>query len=83
MMQMETRGLTGALRFDPKTGLRTDFSLDMVELKRHGLIRTGTWDPSEGIKHTVSYNETLIQYLETLHNKTMIVTSRIVSITYQ
>ncbi|KAF4533063.1 hypothetical protein B566_EDAN002626 [Ephemera danica] len=75
--QMETRGLTGAVRFDSASGLRTDFILDVVDLKRHGPVRTATWDPSIGINRTVSYNEVFDQIIENLQQKTMVVSSRI------
>ena len=35
-IKVEMQGLTGVIKFDAK-GLRTDFQLEIVELKKHGL----------------------------------------------
>jgi hypothetical protein len=75
---METKGLTGSVRFD-NFGLRNDFTLDLVEWQRGGLVKTGVWDPQAGINHTMSYGEILDQIMENLQNKTFIVSSRIVN----
>lgn len=75
---METKGLTGSVRFD-NFGLRNDFTLDLVEWQRGGLVKTGVWDPHVGINHTMSYGEIYDQIIENLQNKTFIVSSRIVN----
>ena len=41
------RGLTGRIKFD-QHGLRTDFTLEIVELKKDGLLKVGTYNESEG-----------------------------------
>lgn len=76
---METRGLSGAVRFD-SSGLRSDFTLDVVEMSRTGLQRSAVWDPRTGVNHTLSYGEIYTQIVEQLQNKTFIVSSRIVSL---
>jgi hypothetical protein len=75
---METKGLTGSVRFD-NFGLRNDFTLDLIEWQRGALVKTGVWDPKTGINHTMSYGEILDQIMENLQNKTFIVSSRIVN----
>jgi len=75
---METKGLTGPVRFD-NLGLRTDFSLDLVEWQRGALTKTANWDPQQGINHTMSYGEIYDQIIENMLNKTFIVSSRIAS----
>ena len=39
------RGLTGRIKFD-QHGLRTDFTLEIVELKKDGLLKVGTYNES-------------------------------------
>ena len=43
--QVEMRGLTGRIKFD-QHGLRTDFTLEIVELKKDGLLKVGTYNES-------------------------------------
>jgi hypothetical protein len=75
---METKGLTGSVRFD-NFGLRNDFTLDLVEWQRGALVKTAVWDPTVGINHTMSFEEIADQIKENLQNKTFIVSSRIVN----
>ena len=42
MKLVEMTGLSGRIKFD-QHGLRTDFRLEVVELKKDGLIKVGTW----------------------------------------
>merc|ERR550532_3389913 len=42
MKLVEMKGLTGIIKFD-QHGLRTDFTLEIVELKKDGLVRVGHW----------------------------------------
>ena len=37
-LQVEMKGLTGTIKFD-QHGLRTDFTLEVVELKKDGLVK--------------------------------------------
>lgn len=67
------------IKFDNQ-GFRTNFVLDIVELSKDGLQKIGTWNSTEGVNFTRTYNETLTQIKESLQNKTFIVTSKIVSI---
>ena len=43
--QVEMRGLTGRIKFD-QHGLRTDFTLEIVELKKDGLLKVGIYNES-------------------------------------
>ena len=38
LFQVEMKGLTGTIKFD-QHGLRTDFTLEVVELKKDGLVK--------------------------------------------
>ena len=38
ILQVETKGLTGDIKFD-RRGFRTDFTLDVIELKQEGLVK--------------------------------------------
>ena len=71
-------GLSGKIRFDG-AGFRSDFQLDIVELKREGLVRVGRWDPSNGANFTRNYSKISTEVVESLHNKTLIVSTILVS----
>lgn len=72
------KGLTGVIKFDHQ-GFRSDFTLDIIELTRDGLQKAGTWNSSEGVNYTRSYGENQKQIVEILQNKTLIVTTILVS----
>ena len=79
-MQVEITGLTGVIKFDHQ-GFRSDFTLDIMELNtRNGLENIGTWNTSEGISFTRSYREIYKQMIDSLQNKSFIVTTILVSI---
>ena len=42
-------GITGRFKLDD-FGFRTEFDLDIVELKNEGLRTVGSWDPVNGAK---------------------------------
>lgn len=73
------KGLTGVIKFDHQ-GFRSDFTLDIIELTREGLQKAGIWNSSEGVNYTRSYGENQKQIVEILQNKTLIVTTILVSI---
>lgn len=72
------KGLTGVIKFDHQ-GFRSDFTLDIIELTRDGLQKAGIWNSSEGVNYTRSYGENQKQIVEILQNKTLIVTTILVS----
>ncbi|GBP84886.1 Glutamate receptor ionotropic, kainate 2 [Eumeta japonica] len=74
MKIVEMKGLTGVIKFDHQ-GFRSDFTLDIIELTRDGLYKTGTWNSSEGVNYTRSYGENQRHIVEILQNKTLIVTT--------
>ena len=78
MKLVEMDGLTGKVKFD-KSGLRTDFTLDIVELKRHGLEKVGSWHDKDGIKFSRNFMKTYSEIVESLQNKTLVVTTVVVS----
>lgn len=51
LMQTITQGLTGEIKFDNE-GLRTLFTLDVVELKSSGLEKVGSWHQETGLNIT-------------------------------
>ena len=71
-------GLSGKIKFDG-AGFRSDFQLDIVELKREGLVQVGTWDPTNGANFTRNYTKITTEVVESLHNKTLIVSTILVS----
>lgn len=71
------RGLTGTIKFDNQ-GFRTNFVLDIIDLSREGLRKIGTWNSTSGVNFTRTYGEEYTQIVESLHNKTMIVTTILV-----
>ncbi|XP_052126881.1 glutamate receptor ionotropic, kainate 2 isoform X1 [Frankliniella occidentalis] len=74
MKIVEMRGLTGTIKFDNQ-GFRTNFVLDIIDLSREGLRKIGTWNSTSGVNFTRTYGEEYTQIVESLHNKTMIVTT--------
>nr|QUP79591.1 ionotropic receptor 5 [Monochamus saltuarius] len=65
-------GLTGLIRFNTE-GFRTDFQLDLFELREGGIINIGTWNTSHGLSVTKkTINEPKIDD-DSLQNKTFIV----------
>ena len=89
--QVEMEGLTGRIKFD-QNGLRTEFELQIVELKKHGLekvlyrggiviisetvlTQVGSWDDHFGIQFSRNFTETYSEIVESLQNKTLVVTT--------
>ena len=72
-------GLSGRIKFDG-AGFRSDFQLDIVELKRDGLVKVGSWDPTNGANFSRNYSKTTTEVVESLHNKTLIVSTILVSL---
>lgn len=73
------QGLTGVIKFDNQ-GFRSSFSLDIIELGRDGLRKIGTWNASAGVNLTRTYGEVYTQIVESLHNKTFVVTTILVRV---
>lgn len=71
------KGLTGVIKFDHQ-GFRSDFMLDVIELRRDGLNKIGTWNSSEGVNFTRTYGQTYTQIVEIIQNKTFSVTTILV-----
>ena len=72
------KGLTGTIKFD-QHGLRTDFTLEIVELKKDGLIQVGNWNEKYGVNFTRNFTESYSEIVESLQNKTLVVTNIYVS----
>ena len=72
------RGLTGVIKFD-QHGLRSNFELEIVELKKDGLVKVGTWTEMNGVNFTRNFTESYTEIVESLQNKTLIVTTIFVS----
>ena len=71
-------GLTGRIRFDT-LGFRSDFDLDIIELKKEGLVKVGAWSQAAGANFTRNYTESYSEIVESLHNKTLKITTILVS----
>lgn len=54
MKTVHVKGLTGYLRLDDN-GLRTDFALNVIELKSTGFEKVGTWTRRTGIRYSRGY----------------------------
>lgn len=76
--QVELEGLTGQIKFD-SLGFRSDFNLDIIELKKEGLVQVGTWNQGAGANFTRNYTESYSEIVESLHNKTLKITTILVS----
>ena len=74
MKLVEMDGLTGKVKFDQR-GLRTDFNLEIVELKRKGLTKVGSWHDQHGFKFLNHPTESRSELIESLENKTLVVTT--------
>ena len=74
MKLVEMDGLTGKVKFDQR-GLRTDFTLEIVELKRQGLTKVGSWHDQHGFKFLNHLAESRSELVESLENKTLVVTT--------
>ena len=70
-------GLSGKIKFDA-AGFRSDFQLDIVELKKDGLAKVGAWDPINGANFSHNFTEITTGIVESLHNKTLIVSTILV-----
>ena len=73
------KGLTGTIKFD-QHGLRTDFALEIVELKKDGLMKVGVWMEKTGANFTRNFTESYNEIVDSLQNKTLVVTTVFVSI---
>ena len=74
MNQVAMKGLTGNITFD-QHGLRTDFELEVIELKKEGLVKVGAWTEKGGMNFTRNFTESYSEIVESLQNKTLIVTT--------
>ncbi|XP_068244028.1 glutamate receptor ionotropic, kainate 2-like isoform X5 [Palaemon carinicauda] len=74
MKWVQVNGLTGLIKFDTE-GFRRDVALEIIELTKDGLARVGKWEPSSGANYTRTYKEVQQGIVESLQNKTLIVTS--------
>ena len=91
MKLVEMDGLTGKVKFD-QLGLRTDFTLEIVELKKQGLTKVfssffslvfffigltkvGSWHDQHGFKFLNQPAESRSEVVESLENKTLVVTT--------
>ena len=75
------KGLTGTIKFD-QHGLRSDFTLEIVELKKDGLMQVGVWQENKGVNFTRNFTESYNEIVDSLQNKTLVVTTIFVRIHY-
>ncbi|XP_064627054.1 glutamate receptor ionotropic, kainate 2-like isoform X3 [Lineus longissimus] len=73
MKMTEFDGLTGHVKFDGK-GLRTTFSLQLVEIQNDGSTKQiGEWEPNRRLNITKKYSDTKERLIE--NNKTLQITT--------
>lgn len=75
-LQKEGEGITGKIGFN-EHGERTIFSLEILELAKDGFKKIATWDPLNKVQSTRTEGDITQQIVESLQNKTIIVSSRI------
>uniref|UniRef100_A0AAV2MAE4 Glutamate receptor n=1 Tax=Knipowitschia caucasica TaxID=637954 RepID=A0AAV2MAE4_KNICA len=68
-------GLTGRLSFNKTTGLRTDFDLDIVNLKEDGLEKVGKWSASGGLNITEVPKRKGMNITDSLANRSLVITT--------
>ncbi|XP_047013154.1 glutamate receptor ionotropic, kainate 3 [Ictalurus punctatus] len=68
-------GLTGRLCFNKTTGLRTDFDLDIVNLKEDGLEKVGKWSASGGLNITELPKRNGMNITDSLSNRSLVITT--------
>ncbi|KAI1287063.1 Glutamate receptor ionotropic, kainate 2 [Halotydeus destructor] len=73
MKMVNVKGLTGNIKFD-EYGQRSDFILDILELKKAGFQKAGTWNFRSKVNITRNFTEASYDYREALRNKTLRVT---------
>ncbi|XP_069985019.1 glutamate receptor ionotropic, kainate 2 isoform X2 [Penaeus vannamei] len=78
MKWVQVNGLTGLIKFDTE-GFRRDVTLDIVEMNKEGLNRVGKWDPTSGANYTRTYSEIQQGIVESLQNKTLIISTILAS----
>ena len=76
---MELEGLTGHISFD-SGGFRSNFTLDIVELKKEGLVKVGTWNKELGSNFTRNYTESYLENVANLENQTLKITTILVRV---
>lgn len=67
--------MSGRIVFDDN-GLRTQFYMEVLELSADGFKKIAVWDHENGVVPTRDINEVYLQISQSLHNKTLIVSSR-------
>ncbi|GFQ79673.1 hypothetical protein TNCT_537371, partial [Trichonephila clavata] len=71
-------GMTGFINFS-KEGFRTNFTFDVLELKRNGLSKVGIWNSASGLNFTWNYSVAYEEVLQSLKNRTLKVITILVS----
>uniref|UniRef100_A0A8C9F6E0 Glutamate receptor n=1 Tax=Pavo cristatus TaxID=9049 RepID=A0A8C9F6E0_PAVCR len=73
-------GLTGRITFNKTDGLRKDFDLDIISLKEEGTEKIGVWNSYSGLNMTDSNKDRSTNITDSLANRTLIVTTILVSL---
>ena len=63
-------------------GFRTDFELDIIELKKEGLAKVGSWSKGYGTNFTRNFTEAYSELVDSLGNKTLIITTILVGFSF-
>lgn len=66
---MKHMEMTGLIEFDGE-GFRSNFNLDVIELRESGIAKIGTWNSSKGLFVISHKGEVLVDDPLSLRNKT-------------
>lgn len=69
-------GMSGRVVFDD-AGRRSQFYMEVLELSAEGFKKIAVWDHEQGVVPTRDISEVYTKISQSLHNKTLIVSSRI------
>ncbi|XP_050461377.1 glutamate receptor ionotropic, kainate 2-like [Cataglyphis hispanica] len=72
MRSEQINGLSGMIKFDT-AGFRSEFQLDIVNLKNQGLRKIGRWETNVGIQWKRGYRIPKVDDEKTLHDKHFLV----------
>ncbi|GFU01778.1 glutamate receptor ionotropic, kainate 2, partial [Nephila pilipes] len=72
--KVRMKGLTGDIQID-SNGQRSQFTVDLLELKTKGIVKVGEWDPKKNLVFSRNYSKDFSEAKDSLQNITLRVTS--------
>ncbi|KFM59945.1 Glutamate receptor, ionotropic kainate 2, partial [Stegodyphus mimosarum] len=73
--RVRMKGLTGDIQINNQ-GHRSNFTLDLLELKTKGIVKVGTWNPEKSVQYSRNYSSDFSETKKNLENITLRVTSK-------